>query len=879
MLDPDSDWYSTPQGPPQPPEGIYELLEPPGLKRPCDPDMLKLVMSYYGGSITDGLFEGHGHGKYNVGYSYEGDYNGCLFNGDGVIKWSDGQQYKGETQENTLTGKGVYNYSSGDTYEGEVLNGIRHGKGTYRRKATGEKYSGDWKQGKKHGFGILNYCSQSYYEGLFDTNKKTGKGKQLYKSGSTYEGDWLDDQRHGTGTMIWVRNGVVTEQYSGEWKNGNMDGIGTHWLYNKTSTDSSQNYYKGSFKSNTRHGHGLFCYSDGSRYEGEWKDNIKHGQGMYLLHSGECYVGEFIDDKPAHPIQPSEQQSICRYVPLHIDDLLIAETDKKKTSNQIQCLISRHYWDLRRLYNHYSGVGGVGAERGRKDHLTAMSMLQFWRLAKDTNLVSADGSLTIADLDRVFFHFHSEPHARVPIHLDPIPPPRLSSGLTNGSYNRIQNTCSIESVATPTTKKLEEKSTNLNSPSHTEVNLGLNPLAVSEPNQGSALNMRRKSKVEGSVVSQQGNRAQRMSVVQQGMRRASGTSSKGGKKRDRVNSSHQSTQHQPGQWSHSTKDIHVSDAYLYFREFTEAIVRIANAKYRMHPSLSLPDKLTLCLQSDIKTTTESNFLSESDKVADVIAKHSDSLRMLFNMYSKRSYQGLDVYQKRLHNDTVVTVRQFITLLKEANLLKGKLSMQNVLQLFEVSAPLLAVPSIEQTGSDAAETIVPQHNFGASGRISVSTSVFQSTLKSERKPRARSRESVEFRDQFEATRNSTSGSAEAAGNSDPQSRTPSPIMPIGELVSASRRSSVAVGRIVPEEEEAEERRRARKSALSALVCGPNNFNVTYSITVDQDLVFEEFVEALVKVSTLRSDDNKSRADAFEDLVTNHLCAAGIGVPAL
>ena len=90
--------------------------------------------------------------------------------------------------------------------------------------------------------------------------------------------------------------------------------------------------------------------------------------------------------------------------------------------------------------------------------------------------------------------------------------------------------------------------------------------------------------------------------------------------------------------------------------------------------------------------------------------------------------------------------------------------------------------------------------------------------------------------------------------------------------SSRRSSFVVG--IQEDMDAEERRRNRKSALSALVCGPDNFNVKYSITVDQDLVFEEFIEALVKVAMLREAD-KTRAEAFEHLITTHLSTAGYG----
>jgi len=44
---------------------------------------------------------------------------------------------------------------------------------------------------------------------------------------------------------------------------------------------------------NTRSGHGINVFSDGSHYEGEWLDDKMHGQGKLYWTNGNHYEGEF----------------------------------------------------------------------------------------------------------------------------------------------------------------------------------------------------------------------------------------------------------------------------------------------------------------------------------------------------------------------------------------------------------------------------------------------------------------------------------------------------------------------------------------------------------------------------------------------------------
>jgi hypothetical protein len=49
-----------------------------------------------------------------------------------------------------------------------------------------------------HGNGILNYEDGSYYTGEFKNGKIDGYGIKYYKNGDRYSGDWKEDMRHGS---------------------------------------------------------------------------------------------------------------------------------------------------------------------------------------------------------------------------------------------------------------------------------------------------------------------------------------------------------------------------------------------------------------------------------------------------------------------------------------------------------------------------------------------------------------------------------------------------------------------------------------------------------------------------------------------------------
>lgn len=126
----------------------------------------------------------------------------------------------GETGKSSrdYTGKATAVYANAEIYEGDFVGGVRQGKGKYTY-ANGDKYEGDFVANKKHGIGKLSYAGKPK-EGD-DEGKVVGKGD--------YYGHFENGRRHGEGLFTYPNKDI----YSGWWKYGKKNGIGTY-VFNDT---------------------------------------------------------------------------------------------------------------------------------------------------------------------------------------------------------------------------------------------------------------------------------------------------------------------------------------------------------------------------------------------------------------------------------------------------------------------------------------------------------------------------------------------------------------------------------------------------------------------------------------------------------------------
>ncbi|KAL7157967.1 hypothetical protein ABFS83_02G111300 [Erythranthe nasuta] len=110
-----------------------------------------------------------------------------------------------------------------------------------------------------------------------------GHGKYLWADGHMYIGDWRNGRITGTGKFIWPSGAT----YEGSFKNGHLDGEG---IYTAAATDD---FYRGSFICNVKHGKGSQNYPSGDHYEGHFRRNLPDGKGRYKWKNGNQYIGHW----------------------------------------------------------------------------------------------------------------------------------------------------------------------------------------------------------------------------------------------------------------------------------------------------------------------------------------------------------------------------------------------------------------------------------------------------------------------------------------------------------------------------------------------------------------------------------------------------------
>ncbi|TMW57074.1 hypothetical protein Poli38472_002999 [Pythium oligandrum] len=297
------------------------------------------VYSNAEGDVYDGEWRNgvqHGVGKLTIskppriGYEpdlggglqqYVGEWRDGKFHGTGTAEYADGTQYSGSFQDGKRHGTGLLVYASGDRYEGEWWKGYRHGEGAFYSSTSKITMEGTWKRGNAvdsdDSTWFLTYPNGDKYTGQCKRGRPWGDGVCKYASGASYSGNWVDGLREGFGVLV-NPDGSMLE---GEWKNstfvktvrppskfveislGGPDSPGAKrksllasassmsfhlFRRDKPLADGShvviypnRDTYDGAFKSNKRHGFGLFTeHSTGNVYEGQWRDNMRHGNGV-----------------------------------------------------------------------------------------------------------------------------------------------------------------------------------------------------------------------------------------------------------------------------------------------------------------------------------------------------------------------------------------------------------------------------------------------------------------------------------------------------------------------------------------------------------------------------------------------------------------------
>lgn len=143
------------------------------------------------------------------------------------------------------------------------------------------QYAGTVERDQISGEGCMKWLNGYKVEGSFENGVPNGVGKMTWKNGDYYEGQIVNGVRHGEGTLT-SQNGKA--MYKGCWYRGQRHGKGTQQY-----ADGS--VYQGLWAHDTRHGSGMMRYKNGDCYDGMWYNNERHGRGsMGWKHGTKRYV-------------------------------------------------------------------------------------------------------------------------------------------------------------------------------------------------------------------------------------------------------------------------------------------------------------------------------------------------------------------------------------------------------------------------------------------------------------------------------------------------------------------------------------------------------------------------------------------------------------
>ena len=201
-------------------------------------------------------------------------------------------------------GKGTFSFFNGDNFTGDFWNGVRNGKGTFT-KLNGVKYVGEWINDAWHGTGVLTWpkgVSQKpgfEYSGDFKNGFLDGVGTLKFVNGVIYVGDFKENKRNGIGVNVSengeIQAGIFENQvltHSGENRprcpsEGIRDNcIGVH-VYNNGDK------YSGYWKTDNRHGLGIYTWQNGTQYVGNWKFHKRSGKGTQTYVNSDIYEGDW----------------------------------------------------------------------------------------------------------------------------------------------------------------------------------------------------------------------------------------------------------------------------------------------------------------------------------------------------------------------------------------------------------------------------------------------------------------------------------------------------------------------------------------------------------------------------------------------------------
>ena len=178
-------------------------------------------------------------------------------------------------------------------YKGEILNGKPNGVGIL--------YNGDPSWDKKNV--VYFFSARSIYIGEWKEGNMHGLGTFTHYDGSKKTGifkhgkDWDTTWYGSLGNVIKTFSKgkiLLGKKYKGILFSRKSGG---EFSWFQTKTNISDGNYEGKIKNGKPNGLGKVIFSNGESYEGTWKEGELNGQGTYQSSDGTKYIGKWINGK------------------------------------------------------------------------------------------------------------------------------------------------------------------------------------------------------------------------------------------------------------------------------------------------------------------------------------------------------------------------------------------------------------------------------------------------------------------------------------------------------------------------------------------------------------------------------------------------------
>lgn len=194
-----------------------------------------------------------------------------------------------ETAEATEITEGEINYSDGNRYEGSVSNGKREGNGTIYYK-SGTWIRGVWHDDVQQGPGEIHYTDGKIFTGFWVDGEITGSGLCVYADGSSSRYTYRDGKANGLSVKI-DKDGKISAAIYENHKKAETK------LVTWTNDDGTV-YYAEKKSDVTDEGSGI-AISEDSVYIGEFKNGELNGIGTIYFGCDYFAAGYFEDGIPS----------------------------------------------------------------------------------------------------------------------------------------------------------------------------------------------------------------------------------------------------------------------------------------------------------------------------------------------------------------------------------------------------------------------------------------------------------------------------------------------------------------------------------------------------------------------------------------------------